>query len=156
MIVLASFYVIRVGAGVAVIDVERFSPWLYVTTIFLALYLGIGKRRAELVMLAEDANNHRKVLEGYTIPFLDQLITIVLTLTVFTYSLYTFSAPNLPENNVMMVTIPFVLYAVFRYLYLVKVENSGDAPEDILFRDLPFQASIALWAFAVLLIFYIF
>ncbi|MBW8009741.1 MAG: decaprenyl-phosphate phosphoribosyltransferase [Chloroflexi bacterium] len=154
VLVLAGFYVLRVAAGVSLIEVERFSPWLYVFTIFLALYLGIGKRRAELVLMAERANDHRRVLDGYTISFLDQLITIVLTLTIITYSLYTFIAPNLPPNNVMMLTIPFVLYGIFRYLYLVHVEDRGDAPEEILFSDRPLQASIILWGLSILLIFY--
>lgn len=156
VLVLASFYVLRVAAGVSVIHVERFSPWLYLFTIFLALYLGMGKRRAELVMLAEDANSHRRVLDGYSISFLDQLITIVLTLAILTYSLYTFSAPNLPENDAMMLTIPFVIYGIFRYLYLVHVENSGDAPEEILVSDLPLQLSIILWGISILTIFTLF
>jgi len=154
VLILASFYVIRVGAGVALIQVERFSPWLYVFTTFLALYLGIGKRRAELMLMTENTNNRRKVLDGYTVSFLDQLISIVLTLTIFTYSLYTFSAPNLPNNYIMMLTIPFVIYGIFRYLYLVHVENHGESPEDILFSDRPLQASIVLWGLSVLAIFY--
>ncbi len=157
VLVLASFYVIRVGAGVALIRVERFSPWLYLSTIFIALYLGIGKRRAELVLMEqENAGQHRRVLDGYSIPFLDQLITIVLTITILAYSLYTFSAPNLPENHAMMLTIPFVIFGVFRYLYLVQVENHGEAPEDILFFDRPLQVTIVLWGMTILLIFYIF
>lgn len=156
VIVLASFYVIRVGAGVALIHVTRFSPWLYLFTIFLALFLGIGKRRAELNLLANGANAHRPVLEGYTLPLLDQLITIVTTLTIITYSLYTFSAENLPDNHVMMLTIPFVIYGIFRYLHLVQVEHSGGAPEDVLFSDRPLQLTVGLWGIAILAIFYIF
>jgi 4-hydroxybenzoate polyprenyltransferase len=156
VLVLASFYVIRVGAGVALIEVERFSPWLYVTTGFGALYLGIGKRRAELIAAGQAGGSRRKVLDGYTLAFLDQLILIVLTLTIFTYSFYTFSAPNLPENHAMMLTIPFVIYGVFRYLYLMNVGNHGEAPEDILFSDRGVQATIVLWGLSILLIFYIF
>ncbi len=156
VVVLASFYVLRVGAGVALIEVERFSPWLYVFTTFLALYLGVGKRRAELTLLAEGANAHRKVLDGYSLPLLDQLITIVSSMTIITYSLYTFSAPNLPENHTMMLTIPFVIYGIFRYLLLVQVEKSGGAPEDVLFSDRPLQVTLALWAGTVLLVFYVF
>jgi 4-hydroxybenzoate polyprenyltransferase len=153
---LAGFYVIRVGAGVALIQVERFSPWLYVFTTFLALYLGIGKRRAELSMMAGDAVNTRRVLDGYTLPFLDNLILLVSAMAIVTYSLYTFDAPNLPENHVMMLTIPFVIYAIFRYLYLIMVVNTGDAPEEVLYSDRPLQICMALWGIAVLLIFYIF
>ena len=115
----------RVWAGVSLIHVERFSPWLYVVTTLLALYIGFGKRRAELALLEDNASNHRRVLEGYTIPFLDQLITIVSGTTIVSYSFYTFSAPNVPANHTMMLTIPFVLYGIFRYLYLVQVKMYG-------------------------------
>lgn len=155
VILLAGFYVIRVGAGVSLVDVERFSPWLYVFTIFLALYLGIGKRRAELVLMDLNASNTRKVLEGYTIPFLDRLTTIVSGLAVMTYSLYTFSAPNLPDNHVMMLTIPFVIYGIFRYLYLVEVKNSGEAPTEVLFTDRPLQICVVSWGLTVLAVFYL-
>lgn len=151
---LASFYVIRVGAGVALIEVERFSPWLYIFTTFIALYLGIGKRRAELSQLAEGASQTRRVLDGYTLPFLDNLILLVSAMAIITYSLYTFTAPNLPENHTMMLTIPFVIYAIFRYLYLIQVANIGDAPEEVLFADRPLQICIFLWGLAVLALFY--
>jgi 4-hydroxybenzoate polyprenyltransferase len=156
VIVLASMYVLRVAAGVVLIVTERFSPWLYVFTIFLALFLGVGKRRAELSLLADGANAHRKVLEGYTLPLLDQLITIVVTLTIITYSLYTFSAPNLPEHHTMMLTIPFLIYGMFRYLWLVQVKQAGGAPEEVLFSDRPLQITIALFGLTILLVFYIF
>lgn len=156
VLILASFYVIRVAAGVSIIAVERFSPWLYLFTIFLALYLGIGKRRAELVMMAGQANSHRRVLDGYSLSFLDQLITIVLTLAILTYSLYTFSAPNLPQNDSMMLTIPFVIYGIFRYLYLVHIEERGDAPEEILLADRPLQVTILMWGLSILAIFYLY
>ncbi len=156
VLVLATFYVIRVAAGVAIIEPERFSPWLYLATIFLALFMGIGKRRAELLLAQATGNNHRKVLEGYTLPYLDQLVTIVLTITILTYSLYTFSAPNLPENHVTMLTIPFVIYGVFRYLYLIQVEGHGEAPEEIVLNDRPFQINLVIWGASILLIFYIY
>ncbi len=156
VMVLASFYVLRVGTGMTLIEVSRFSPWLYVFTTFLALYLGIGKRRAELVLLAEGANSHRKVLEGYTLPMLDQMNIVVSSSAIITYSLYTFSAPNLPENHTMMLTIPFIIYGVFRYLYLLQVKNVGGAPEEVLFTDRPLQAAIVLYGITILLIFYLF
>jgi 4-hydroxybenzoate polyprenyltransferase len=154
VMVLAGFYVLRVAAGVALIQVQRFSPWLYVFTTFFALFLGIGKRRAELN--AKGGAHTRRVLAGYTGPFLDQLLLIVLSLAILTYSLYTFSAPNLPDNHAMMLTIPFVIYGFFRYLFLVQVKNSGEAPEDILFSDRLIQADLVLWGASILLIFYIF
>ncbi len=156
VLLLAGFYVLRVGAGVSLITVTRFSPWLYLFTTFLALYLGIGKRRAELSAMSENGGRTRRVLEGYTLPFLDQLLMLDSAMALMTYSLYTFSAPNLPENHAMMLTIPFVLYGVFRYLYLVQVRGVGEAPEEVLFQDRPMQLAIALWGFSVLLIFYIF
>ncbi len=155
VMILASFYVLRVAAGVSLITVTRFSPWLYVFTTFLALYLGIGKRRAELNLLAEEANTHRKSLGEYTLPLLDQLILIVSGSSIITYSLYTFSAPNLPANDVMMLTIPFVIYGIFRYLYLLEVKHYGGEPEEVLLTDRPIQATIVLWILSVLVIFYV-
>jgi 4-hydroxybenzoate polyprenyltransferase len=155
VLVLAAGFVLRVDAGVRLIQVERFSPWLYVVMTLLALYLGFGKRRAELALLTDDAANHRKVLQGYTVALLDQYIMIVSGMTIVSYSLYTFSAPNLPANHSMMLTIPFVVYAIFRYLYLIEVEHAGGAPEEILLSDRPFQISMLLWAAAVLVVFYL-
>ena len=155
IIVLASFYVIRVAAGVTLIDVVRFSPWIYIFTTFLALLIGAGKRRAELSLLTDGANAHRRVLDGYTLNFLDQIITLAAGMAIITYSLYSFSAPNLPENHMMMLTIPFVMYAVFRYQYLLQVKDTGGAPEDIVLSDRPLQFAVALFGLAVLIVFYI-
>jgi 4-hydroxybenzoate polyprenyltransferase len=155
VIIIAAGFVLRAVAGVSLITVERFSPWLYVVITLFALYIGFGKRRAELTTLAEDANSHRRVLEGYTIPFLDQLITIVSSTTIITYSLYTFSAPNVPGDYSMMLTIPFVVYGIFRYLYLINVKQEGGAPEELLLTDRPLQITVALWGIAVILVFYI-
>ena len=156
VMIIATGFVLRVVAGVSLVQVERFSPWLYVCTSLLALFIGFGKRRSELVLLAEGANSHRKVLDGYTIELLDQLIVMVCGSTLMAYTLYTVFAPNLPDNNAMMLTIPFVLYAMFRYLYMVQVKAAGGAPEDLVMTDRPLQASIALWGTAVLIIFYLF
>jgi len=155
IIVLASFYVIRVAAGVALIDVVRFSPWIYIFTTFLALLMGTGKRRAELSEIADGPNAQRRVLDGYTLSFLDQLITLASGMTIITYSMYTFSAPNVPENHAMMLTIPFIIYAIFRYQYLLQVKGTGSAPEEIVLADRPLQAAIALWGITVLIVFYI-
>jgi 4-hydroxybenzoate polyprenyltransferase len=145
---IAAGFVLRVGGGVVLIHVARFSPWLYVCTTLLSLYIGFGKRRAEMVLLADSANTHRRVLDGYTIEFLDQLIAIVSATTIVAYSLYTFSAENLPGNHLMMLTIPFVIYGIFRYLYLIHVENAGGAPEDLVLSDFPLMATLALWGVA--------
>ncbi len=155
VLIIAAGFVLRVGAGVSVIQVKTFSPWMYVVTTLLSLFLGFGKRRAELSTLAEEANSHRRVLDGYTIPFLDQLITIVSGTTIIAYSLYTFSAANLPEDHSMMLTIPFVVYGIFRYLYLIQVKQEGGAPDELLLTDRPLLASVLLCALAIFLIFYI-
>ncbi|MBI4731580.1 MAG: decaprenyl-phosphate phosphoribosyltransferase [Chloroflexi bacterium] len=155
VLVLAAGFVLRVHSGTTLIVVERFSPWLYVLMTLLALYLRFGKRRAELALLADDASNHRKVLDGYTIPLLDQFITIVSGTTIVAYSLYTFFRPEAPGNHALMLTIPFVVYAIFRYLYLIEVKQIGGEPEEILLKDRPFQISILLWGLAVLAVFYL-
>jgi 4-hydroxybenzoate polyprenyltransferase len=155
VLVISAGFVLRVGAGVTLIHVERFSPWLYVVMTLLSLFLGFGKRRAELALLAQGAGSHRKVLDGYTLPLLDQYIMIVSGTTIVAYSLYTFSAPNVPANHSMMLTIPFVVYTIFRYLYLIEVKHAGGAPEEILLSDRPFQVAMFLWAAAVLAIFYL-
>jgi 4-hydroxybenzoate polyprenyltransferase len=156
VMVLSSFFVLRVGAGVIVAEAERFSPWLYVCTIFLALFLAIGKRRHELAYLAEHANSHRKSLNDYTFPLLDSMIQVVTTSAIIAYSLYTFSAENLPDNHAMMLTIPFVIYFVFRYQYLVHVKGEGGAPEMLLYTDRPLLLDVVLWGLAVVLILYVF
>ena len=155
IILLASLYVIRVAAGVALIDVVRFSPWIYIFTTFLALLMGTGKRRAELSEIADGPNAQRRVLDGYTLGFLDQLITLASGMTIITYSMYTFSAPNVPENHAMMLTIPFIIYGIFRYQYLLQVKGIGSAPEELVLADRPLQLAIALWGLAVLVVFYI-
>jgi 4-hydroxybenzoate polyprenyltransferase len=155
VLIIAAGFVLRVGAGVTLIDVERFSPWLYVVMTLLSLFLGFGKRRAELALLTHDAGSHRKVLDGYTIPLLDQYIMIVSSTTIVAYSLYTFSAPNVPANHTMMLTIPFVVYTIFRYLYLIHVDDEGGSPEEILLTDRPFQIAMVLWAITVFIVFYL-
>jgi 4-hydroxybenzoate polyprenyltransferase len=155
VLIIAAGFVLRVHAGTTLIEVERFSPWLYVVTTLGALYLGFGKRRSELALLAHGAGSHRKVLEGYTLPLLDQYITIVSAATILAYSLYTFSAPNLPENHSMMLTIPFMAYIIFRYLYIIQVSHRAGAPEEVLLADRPMQIAIALFGLAIVAIFYL-
>ena len=155
VMIIAAGFVLRVAAGVVLIEVTRFSPWLYVCTTLLALIIGFGKRRAEIILLADGANAHRRVLDGYTIGFLDQLIVVVSATTIMAYSLYTFSALNLPSNNLMMLTIPFVIYGVFRYLYLIHVEDAGGAPEELILSDRPLLATMILWGVLAVIILYI-
>jgi 4-hydroxybenzoate polyprenyltransferase len=155
VLVLASFYLLRVISGTTLIEVKRFSPWLYVVTSLFALFIGFGKRRAELVLQTGKSTTIRPVLDGYSVELLDQLITIVSGTTIVAYSLYTFSAPNLPENHSMMLTIPFVLFGIFRYLYLLQC-GEGGAPEEIALADRPLQAAILLWSAVILLVFYLY
>lgn len=154
VLIIAAGFVLRVGAGASLIVVERFSPWLYVVTTLFALFIGFGKRRAEMTLLEQGAGSHRKVLDGYTLPMLDQFITIVSGTTIVAYSLYTFSAPNLPENHSMMLTIPFMVYGIFRYLQLIQTGNAAGAPDEVALKDRPLQLTVVLWGLAVLAIFY--
>jgi 4-hydroxybenzoate polyprenyltransferase len=154
VMIVAAGFVLRVHAGTTLIHVERFSPWLYAVTTLGALYLGFGKRRAELALLSHGAGSHRKVLDGYTLPLLDQYITIVSAATILAYSLYTFSAPNLPANYSMMLTIPFMAYIIFRYLYIIQVTHDAGAPEEVLLSDRPMQIAILLFGLAVIAVFY--
>lgn len=153
--IIAAGFVLRVEAGVALITVERFSPWLYVVTTLGSLYLGFGKRRAELTLLEKGAASHRKVLEGYSIPLLDQYVTIVSAATILSYSLYTFSAVNLPANHSMMLTIPFVAYIIFRYLYLIQMTQEAGAPDEVLLTDRPIQIALVLTGLVIFAVFYL-
>lgn len=155
VMIVAAGFVLRVGAGVSVIEVQRFSPWLYVCLGLLSLFMALGKRRHELVLLGKDAGNHRAILEEYSLEFIDRMITIVLSSTVASYVLYTFLAEGLPENHAMMLTIPFVLYGIARYLYLILVSGEGGAPEEILLKDRPFQINFLLWGATVALVLYV-
>lgn len=148
-------FILRVAAGASLVVVKIFSPWIYIITFMLALYLGFGKRRAELAMLADHENLTRPVLDGYSLPLLDQLITIVSSVTIIGYTLYTFSGPTLPENNQMMLTIPFVIYGIFRYHYLIQIKHAGGAPEEVLFSDRPLQITILLYVLMVIYAMYV-
>lgn len=142
---IALGYVIRAAAGALAINVE-ISVWLYLCTILGGLFLALGKRRQELIELEDLAVDHRRNLGQYSLDLVDQLITIVSASTVVAYSLYTFTAPNLPSNHQMMVTVPFALYGIFRYLYLVHQHGLGSSPEEVLLHDRPLQVCIVLWA----------
>jgi 4-hydroxybenzoate polyprenyltransferase len=155
VLIISAGFVLRVLAGVTLITVERFSPWLYMITTLFSLYIGFGKRRAEMNLLAQGAGSHRKVLDGYTIPLLDQYITIVSGTTIVAYSLYTVFAENLPPNHSMMLTIPFVVYGIFRYLQLIQTGHAAGAPDEVALKDRPLQVTVLLWGLAVIAIFYL-
>lgn len=154
VLTLAVGFDLRVAGGVAVVHVERFSPWLYICMTLLALFLGISKRRHELQLLEGNANSHRAILSEYSLKFLDEMTAVVTSTTVIAYSLYTFTAPNMPSNHLMMLTIPFVLYGIFRYLYLVHQKNLGGSPDELLLKDMPLLADFVLWGLAVIIFLY--
>lgn len=151
---VAAGFVLRVFAGTAAVEVKRFSPWLYVCTTLLALFIAINKRRHEIVLLAEEANNHRPSLQHYNLEFLDTMTSIVTASVLAAYSFYTFSAPNLPQNHAMMFTIPFVMYGIFRYLYLIHSKGEGGAPEEAVLSDKPLLITVLLWGLTAALVIY--
>ncbi len=142
--VLAIGFVMRAVSGAFVIGAE-ISPWLYTVTLLGALFLGLCKRRNELVLLEGSAAHHRPTLRTYTPALLDSLTSIAASSTVMAYSLYTFTSPKLPPGNLMMLTIPLVIFGMFRYLYLAHTQNAGGSPEEVFLRDRPLIATILLW-----------
>jgi 4-hydroxybenzoate polyprenyltransferase len=148
ILVISTGYVIRAIAGCLAINVFV-SPWLIICTFLLALFLAIGKRRHELVLLGEEATNHRKILDSYSTEMLDQMINITTTALIMSYSLYTFFTGKI----YMMITIPIALYGLFRYIFLVHAMNMGGEPE-MLFKDKGMLVSMTLWVILVVLILY--
>lgn len=153
---IAISFVIRAYAGAIAIDVPA-SKWLMVNTLFLALFLGFGKRRHELVLLQERAGSHRKILERYSPYLLDQLIGIVTASVVVMYMLYSFStevSQKLGTENLFL-TVPFVVYGVFRYLYLIHKEEKGGSPTKVLIGDMPILVNVILWIITVMIVLYV-
>jgi 4-hydroxybenzoate polyprenyltransferase len=145
VLALASGFVLRAAAGARVIDVP-ISPWLLVCTTLFALFLGLAKRRHELVLLAGDAGRHRKILDEYSVEMIDQMITIVTSSTLMAYSLYTFNSETAKgHHRWLMITIPFVIYGIFRYLYIVQKKGGGGSPASDLLDDPPLLVNLVLW-----------
>jgi 4-hydroxybenzoate polyprenyltransferase len=142
--VLAFGFVLRAISGAVTIGVT-ISPWLYIVTLLGALFLGLCKRRSEVVLLDQHASSHRKSLATYTTALLDGLISIVASSTIMAYSLYTFTSPKQTTNHLMMLTIPFVIFGLFRYLYLAHTHNAGGSPEEVFLKDRPLIATLGLW-----------
>jgi 4-hydroxybenzoate polyprenyltransferase len=147
---IALGFVLRAVAGAFAIGVPN-SVWLLVCTLQLALFLGFGKRRHELVSLAEDASSHRRILSQYSAPFLDQLIAIVLGGLTVSYALYTINSPTAVAHPGLVITLPNVMYGIFRYLYLIHIEHKGGSPETILLHDRPMQVNLLLWLVEVVI-----
>lgn len=151
---IALGFVLRTAAGGVVIQVHV-SQWLLLCTLQLALFLGFGKRRQELVKLGAGAGKHRKILDEYSLPFLDQMITIVAGVTIVCYSVYSIESDTAHRYPHLWVTVPFVIYGLCRYLYLVYQKGWGGAPDEALLKDRMLQVSIALWFVTVITLFLI-
>lgn len=156
VVTIASGFVLRVLGGAVIISVTS-SQWLILCTILLSLFLGFSKRRHELVLLEDNATGHRKVLEHYSPYFLDQMISVVTASTVICYALYTMSKDTIEKlgTSKLIYTIPFVLYGIFRYLYLVHQKEKGGSPTEIVFTDKPMIVNIILWVIASIVFIYI-
>lgn len=155
VMVIAIGFVLRAVAGGLVIGVPV-SDWLLVCTILLALFLGLAKRRHEITMLAEGASGHRRILEEYDPYLLDQMIAIVAAATLVVYIIYC-ASPETAERfgtRLLVLTTPFPIYGIFRYLYLVHRKHGGGSPSDLLLRDRPLLSCVALWGIAVVLLIY--
>jgi 4-hydroxybenzoate polyprenyltransferase len=155
VLTIAAGFTLRAAAGGAAIDVPV-SHWLLLCTTLLALFLALNKRRHELVQLADAATEHRPILEAYTPYLLDQMISVVTASTLIAYAFYTISPETTARfgTTMLSLTIPFPLYGIFRYLYLVHRKDLGGSPADLLLDDRPLLVCIALWAAAVILIIY--
>ncbi|MDE2950325.1 MAG: decaprenyl-phosphate phosphoribosyltransferase [Chloroflexota bacterium] len=155
VLIVAAGFVIRVMVGGVVIDVEV-SPWLYAFTGLLAMFLVVGKRRQELVMLGDQAEGTRLTFRQYNLPLLDDMLRIVTTSTLITYILYTIEVETMTKHgaNWGLITVPFVLYGLLRYLYLLHVEETASAPEEILLSDRPIQITVMLAGIAYFIILY--
>jgi 4-hydroxybenzoate polyprenyltransferase len=152
---IAAGFVLRVIGGAVLIDVPT-SEWLIVCTVLLSLFLGFSKRRHELTLLEGVANSHRTVLRQYSPYFLDQMIGIVTASTVMSYALYTMSAETMQKFGTkhLIYTVPFVLYGIFRYLYLVHKNEEGGNPAKLAVTDRPLLVNIILWVIVVIVIIY--
>ena len=150
---IAAGFVLRAVAGAVVTGVP-ISPWLYIATMLGALLIGLGKRRSELQALGDSAAEHRKNLQVYSVELIDQLMLIVSSAALVTYALYTFSAENMPKDHSMMLTVPVVLYGLFRYLLLARDGDVG-APEEVLLRDSGLRLTVAIWAVLAVSILYV-
>jgi 4-hydroxybenzoate polyprenyltransferase len=155
VLTIAIGFVLRVVAGAVAIGVP-ISQWLLICTILLALFLGLSKRRHEIVLLADGATGHRRILQEYSPYLLDQMIGVVTASTLMAYILYATSHETAEKfgTSLLGLTIPFPLYGIFRYLYLVHHKEGGGSPAELLLNDRPLLACVALWAVAVVVIIY--
>jgi 4-hydroxybenzoate polyprenyltransferase len=144
VIMVASGYVIRAGAGAVAVGVTP-SPWLYAVTAAGALFIVLGRRYAEVRLAGDEAVQQRSVLSDYAGPFIGQLLNISATAALVSYTLYTVEAENLPQNQTMLLTVPFVAFGLFRYLYLLNTNHEAESPEQLISRDIPLLVSTLCW-----------
>lgn len=158
VLAITAGFVLRVVAGVVVIEVTNFSAWLYVVTGLLALFLAISKRRQEILLLGENAGDVRPIYRTYNLTLLDEMLRIATTSTFLTYVLYTISRPlpTLAGATPSLATVPFVMYGLFRYLYLIYVMGETSPPDEVLLKDRPLQIAIALFAITWVILLYVF
>ena len=142
VLVIAGLFVIRAAAGAEAVSV-LISPWLLLCTGLLALFLALGKRRGELVLVEQHETPGRRVLDGYTVAVIDQFIVVTAAATIVAYALYTFTAS---VSNSLMITIPYVVFGVFRYMLLLHGRRVGEEPEHVLVTDIPILAAVCAWA----------
>ena len=152
VMIISAGFVLRAIGGSLMIGTP-FTPWFLLCTMLLSLFLAISKRRHELYLLQEEKGSHRKVLENYSIELLNQLNTIVTSATIISYSLFTFTSGRTIQ---LMWTIPFVIFGIFRYLYLIMMGNKGGTPEKVLVEDKPILITVLLYVIAVASIILIF
>ncbi|MFC1586056.1 UbiA prenyltransferase family protein, partial [Fibrobacterota bacterium] len=145
--IIAMGFLLRVSAGAVAVGAV-FSPWLLACTFFLSLFLALNKRRHEIDLLKDDAPEHRAVLAFYSTYLLDQMIAVTTASSVLCYTMYTMSAATISRHGTsyLVVTVPFVVYGIFRYLYLVHKKKKGGAPEKVLVTDAPLALNIIAWA----------
>ncbi|CAN5671057.1 decaprenyl-phosphate phosphoribosyltransferase [soil metagenome] len=151
VIVIALGFVLRAAGGAVAVSVP-ISPWLLLCAFLLSLFLGFGKRRAEFMLLKQAAGEHRPSLNGYTLALLDQLVRISAVSALVAYAVYTLDVPAVPGSAIMVVTVPLVAFAIFRYLYLIYGRNLGGSPESLLYRDRWLLGSLIAWAAVVVLV----
>lgn len=156
VLTVTSGFLLRVVAGVAVIDVENFSPWLYACAGLLALFLAVGKRRQELIELGEHAINTRPIFKDYNLALIDDMLRLVTTSTFIAYLLYTIEADTGTFGGIKLslITVPIVLYGLFRYLYLIHVRGEGSAPDEVLLTDRPLQMVVVVWGITWMILLY--
>jgi len=161
VLLIATGFVLRAIGGVEAlvgrVDDVLLSPWLLVCTLFLSLFLGLCKRRCELATLGESAASHRPVLDQYSLPLVDSLIAMVSSATLISYSIYTIWPETVRKfgTDRLVYTVPFVVYGLFRYLYLVYRKNIGGNPSEVLYKDRPILATLVVWVAAMFVLIFL-